>query len=529
MKNSVSFNKNNHKTKTEGFLYCSFSENYVDEAVSSIRTLIKHNPKVNVCLITTTILEKYFQNNYSDLEVDKIICVPFEGQPNCFFRTKLNEYTPYKKTIALDTDTYILDNICNLFDLLDTFDLVMVPDESLPARSTIIGLKGGYSALGYYNCGFIVFRKSDKTDKLFKTWGKEFLDLEELEPADQGPLVRALVKTELRFITLPKEYNTRLFSKCTSIHGKVKIIHGRAKNPNKLANKINNINLVNSGSRVWIPNLQILIHASKFTWYARILSIFGMINVNIGAFGGLEQSPNTRFRIALKIPSKIISFFRLLFSSSLNFFSDFKKIPFGLEFIDSQTLDILTAGSTKEMGVINSGSPEIAQNCQSNVNMLNFIKSNNINNVVSFGKDGLDFVQHLNSELTNSVSLSYFNTNNMLNEKAIKRFYPNTSINLFDLVYCGKIPDPTQNINVKKVIKKLCFICCDYLIISIDLPISLIKNKRHPRASINYDYPLIQWIVEEGFYFDPHLTIKLRETASNELFKNTALIFQKYK
>ena len=109
-------NKKDLKTKLEGFLYCSFSKNYVDEAVSSIKTLKKHNPKANICIVTTTNLEKYIHTTYIGLEIDKIVCVPFESQPNCFFRTKLNEYTPYKKTIALDTDTYILDNICNLFD-----------------------------------------------------------------------------------------------------------------------------------------------------------------------------------------------------------------------------------------------------------------------------------------------------------------------------------------------------------------------------------------------------------------------------
>ena len=523
MTNNNSKEKEIHK-ESSGFLYCSFSENYVDEAVSSIKTLLKHNLNANICLVTTKILKKYLHSTYPDLVIDKIICVVPEIKPNCFFRTKLNEYTPYKKTIALDTDTYILDNISNLFDILDTFDLAMVPDEALPARSTIIGLKGGYSALGYYNCGFIAFRKSNKTDILFKTWGKEFLDFEELEPADQGPLIRALVNTDLRFITLPKEYNTRLFSKCTSIHGKVKIIHGRAKNPEKLINKINNFDLVSNGSRVWIPNLQTFIFARNYEWYAKILTIFGLVNVFIGAFGGLDKVVNNKHIFVLKILNKV----KLIFKSIISFFKNlFKKdsiSPFSSNYIDFQSLKILNSKSNKQKNEkINSS---ISNNHKFNVNtnFIDLIKSENLKSIISLGKDGLDLLHVLNNKLDNSVSISYCN-NNLIHKNTENKFYTNSLLLRYDLVYCGQIPDPTR---YKKVFKELCSICNKYIVISFDLPLNLIKSNSHPRPSLDYDYCIVQWVCEEGFYFDPALTIKLRKTATDDYFKYTGLIFKKY-
>ncbi len=53
------------------------------------------------------------------------------------------------------------------------------------------------------------------------------------------------------------------------------------------------------------------------------------------------------------------------------------------------------------------------------------------------------------------------------------------------------------------------------------------SNMKFPRQSINYDYAWIQWVIEEGFYFDPHLTLSIRKKSKNENFNKTALIFKK--
>ena len=139
-------------SRSEGFLYASFAEAYMDEAFTSITTLLKHNPGAKVCLLTFETLRPYYERRYAHVPIDQVICLPMTtGEPSCFFRTKLFELSPYEKTIALDADTYIAAKILPLFDLLDTFDFVAVPDESHPARGFILGLKGGYAALNYYN------------------------------------------------------------------------------------------------------------------------------------------------------------------------------------------------------------------------------------------------------------------------------------------------------------------------------------------------------------------------------------------
>jgi hypothetical protein len=513
--------------KSEGFLYCCFSEGYVDEAMSSIKTLLKHNPGAKVSLVTTSEAKIYLNNKYKNIKIDHIICDSIDNEPNCFFRTKLFEFTPYEKTIALDSDTYILGQISNLFDLLDTFDLVMVPDDATnSARGTILGLKGGYSALGYYNCGFIMYRKSDNTQKLFQAWKKEFLDLEELEGADQGPLLRALVKTDLRFITLPKEYNMRLTKKCVTVVGKVKIIHGRVKNIDRFEKKINNINLVVNGSRVWIPNLQTVLHADSFKWFAKILHLFGAVNAHIGAVGGLGQK---KVHVIQKIIFNITNIFKLIISSSSDFFRRNQKIPFGNNYIDSESLRILIPNCNTKTNNMSDEINGTSQNDHEISWARKIIEINEINNFLGCGNGGIEIASFLKDNGKKSKILYYENQKIEVADNGIEKYFPQTSNELFDLVYCGGIPEPTKQSTCLKISKLLSSLCNNYLLLSFILPEEKIKDRKHPRTSINYDYPWVQWIIDEGFYFDPHLTIKLRETASTELFKNTALIFQKYK
>src|SRR5437762_2236909 len=117
--------------KTKGFVYFSFGEPYIDETFVSIRTLLEHNAGANVCLVTDAAGKSYCEQKYSQFKLDRILCVErSEGEAVWFFKLKLFDLSPYDKTIHLDGDTYVTGDIQNLFDLLDTFDFVAVPDES---------------------------------------------------------------------------------------------------------------------------------------------------------------------------------------------------------------------------------------------------------------------------------------------------------------------------------------------------------------------------------------------------------------
>jgi len=513
---------------TEGFLYCCFSETYLDEAMGSIKTLLEHNPNANISLVANKEVQSYYINNYKNIIFDKVILNSIENEPICFFRTRLYDFTPYEKTIALDSDTYILGKISNLFDLLDSFDLVMVPDEASAARATILGLKGGFSALGYYNCGFIMFRKVEKTKKLFKTWEKEFIELKDLEPADQGPLVRALVKTDLRFITLPKEYNTRLFSKCTSIHGKVKIIHGRAKNPDKIIKKISNINLVAYGSRVWIPNLQTVIHATGFRWFAIILYLLDLVNVDIGAAGGLGKIKKNKSDIIRRKIFSIFLFIPKLTLTILKYYKDKKILPFGEKYLNREIHDIFTAKTLEKENYKNFNSEKHSlENINANV-LLDIIKLGKIKTFLGCGVGCYEFSESFKKH---GVTSKLYNIQETELPHEFDYIYSKTTQKMivnYDLVFCGGIPEPIKFTIGLRISKKLSSICKKYLVLSFIMPeVGSGINIKFPKQSISYDYAWIQWVSEEGFYFDPHLTLLTRKKSKNEDFNKSALVFKK--
>ena len=273
-----------------GFVYFAFGEPYMDEMAVSAATLLEHNPGARICLITDEAGRRYVAQRHAGLALDQVRCVVLDPAESFWvLRMKICELSPYQRTIYLDDDTYVAGRIDDLFDLLETFDFVAVPDESHPARGFILGLRGGYAALNYYNCGFFMFRNSPAARQLFEHWREEYLALAPLEPADQGALVRALVRTPLRFITLPKEYNLRLTDKCVSFQRRVKVIHGRARDHRKLISRLNDIDSVSYGSRVWIPNLQRVIKATAFVRYAQLLSLFNLDHVRRGAMGAWER------------------------------------------------------------------------------------------------------------------------------------------------------------------------------------------------------------------------------------------------
>src|SRR4051794_21760912 len=98
---------------TSGFVYVAPGQPDVDEAHSSVGSLRKHNPGVRVCLITD-------RSPQSDA-FDDVVRVE---NPSFSFADKLlMVQSPYKRSVFLDTDTLILGDLRELFELLDTHQL----------------------------------------------------------------------------------------------------------------------------------------------------------------------------------------------------------------------------------------------------------------------------------------------------------------------------------------------------------------------------------------------------------------------
>ena len=199
-----------------GVLYIAFTnQKYINEAIFSATSLKKHNPNLSVTIITDFDLDNKCFDIVKKFSKDK-----FKG-----IRCKQDfiEDSPYDNTIYLDTDTYVNDNICDLFILLEKFDIALAHDYArkreinekhpqLPPSYLFSSCKE-YSEIPYcfpeFNGGVIVFKKSEKVINFFKNWKQKYKDMKHLTHYDQPSFRIALWQSNLNISTLPIEYNCR--------------------------------------------------------------------------------------------------------------------------------------------------------------------------------------------------------------------------------------------------------------------------------------------------------------------------------
>ena len=120
--------------------------------------------------------------------------------------------SPYERTLYLDSDTKIVRDFSDAFDLLDRFDVAAVQDHSRKSSrwSGIPEYKNIPYAFPEFNGGVILFRKSPAVDEFFECWKKYFYKYEDqTQGQDQASFRIALWESDIRLHSLPFEYNVR--------------------------------------------------------------------------------------------------------------------------------------------------------------------------------------------------------------------------------------------------------------------------------------------------------------------------------
>jgi hypothetical protein len=151
------------------------------------------------------------------------------------FREKLRclAQSPYDQTLFLDSDTFVVADVSELFDLLDRFHLAATHDRSyvdwFPPEA------GVPAPFREFNTGVIVYRKSDEIGRFFNdclAWYDKLSALPAPTPRflgqfpDQPAFRAAAYHGDLRAAMLTFEYNCR-FPYFGSASGEIKILHGR--------------------------------------------------------------------------------------------------------------------------------------------------------------------------------------------------------------------------------------------------------------------------------------------------------------
>lgn len=198
------------ETPSEGVLYIATNEQYVREVFRSAETLKEHTD-----LHCTLITDEPLDHDCIDL---KIHGENPPDRPDGYYKLNHIHRSPYERTLYLDTDTYVRDDISELFDILDTFDLAVT---QAPIRNTdrVPDIPAWFPE---YNCGVMLFRTDDTGLDFFRAWRENYdaMGFDQDQPSFRRTLFDA---EEIRYFTMLREYNVRFWPGYVDEH--VKIVH----------------------------------------------------------------------------------------------------------------------------------------------------------------------------------------------------------------------------------------------------------------------------------------------------------------
>jgi Nucleotide-diphospho-sugar transferase len=222
-----------------GVVYVAWGDPFVAEAVNSAASVTRSNG-IPCVLITdkdlparnpfSNVVVREFHNSYRD-------------------KIKMKD-SPFERTIFLDTDTYVLGSLQEVFQLLDRFDVAFQP-ASGGMHYTLPGIP--MEAFPEPSAGIVAWRKNERTDAFFANWESAYISQQEANGPgawDQRSMRQALWESDVSISTLPGVWQLCSFDVGICL-GKVKMVHGRGPDAARAQQKCNE----HLNYRVYIPKL----------------------------------------------------------------------------------------------------------------------------------------------------------------------------------------------------------------------------------------------------------------------------------
>ena len=226
-----------NKHETSGVFYIASGARYLEEASRSCASLKRVMPGVPAVLFTDT----PFVDRLGLFE--SIRPLP-HAHRTCGDKLIPLLEVPFDRAIFLDTDTYVVRPLDDLFTLLDRFDLAIAHE---PCRWGGRGWSLTYPtcppAFGELNTGVFAFRNGPAWEQLVQSWRGAYERQLTTYPgyvADQPALQEVIYDSPLRFYVLPAEFNLRTNYPAYAGEGaEVRVLHGRECDLEALAGQVN--------------------------------------------------------------------------------------------------------------------------------------------------------------------------------------------------------------------------------------------------------------------------------------------------
>lgn len=187
---------------TRGVVYVAFGDKYVAEAVHSAHSLRQHSPGIPTLLFTDRAPAGAPFDEVRIAQIDHIRA-----------KVDLLPESPFDETLYLDSDTRVVRDISDIFDVLARFDVAMTYDFGRK-RLTMASRVPEYAAIPYafgeFNGGVVLFRRSDAALRFLRRWQELFHQYKDKTSGwDQATLRVAAWQSDARIMVLPPEFNIR--------------------------------------------------------------------------------------------------------------------------------------------------------------------------------------------------------------------------------------------------------------------------------------------------------------------------------
>jgi hypothetical protein len=196
-----------NKVAEKGYFYIAYGEAFTKEALLSIESLRRFT---DLPIAVYTDQKKIVEGKAEALNINLVGEIVANH-----LRAKVDymDRSPFVKTVFLDTDTVIVRNCDDMFDLLDRFDIAIVNDYARK-REKYSKIVPEYSEIPYAfseaNSGVIAFNSSTRSDTFFKMWKEYFYQyFRETNGWDQISFRISLWKSNVKIHHMPFEYNVR--------------------------------------------------------------------------------------------------------------------------------------------------------------------------------------------------------------------------------------------------------------------------------------------------------------------------------